>query len=538
MKFYRSKTVLSFLISASIILLSYFVFHWQYEEMDDVLMMMAASGFYTGTPDFHLVYISPLWGLLVQKLYMINENFDWYSFLLIAVHWISAATLLRILLGSFNWLTSLGIWSIWFFGFQLYVLMQLQFTTTAAVAGAAAIACFIAKPDHIKAFLAGSFLLFICALIRYQVFQICVFAFIPFLVFQFYHFRLKRSFLFPFLGFSIGLLTFFSVSLNWGYSSDWSDFQKLSKERNALIDNIGFLTTPVPQFNLEEINYTANDLNLLRAFISDDSLRVNHQTLAHLKSNLMPSPTANWAFAFKNVLTKGFNVFFIIFLSIGLILFNKENKFKLILACIFIALGFAYVVQTGSFLKLRVVNAGFLILVAIIIAQLSLTKLKTPYFSYGILIVAALFIGLKTKSALALSKKIKFENESFNQQFFMLNPLNLSIIDLGYSLNINRITPLNNNIQKSFGKNYYNTSWYAQSPVQKACLSKLGVKKVDELFINEKALLVYNERSFSSNLFVNKIEQDWGIKMVVDTLKKLNNETIVVKLTKQTNAKN
>lgn len=537
MNIFKSKIILSFAWVALIITLSFFAFEWQYEEMDDVLMMMAASGFYTGIPDLHLVYISPLWGLMLQKLYQINDLIDWYSLSFIFIHWISSSVILYILINSLGWIKGLCFWSIWFFGFQLFVLMQLQFTTTAAVAGAAAIACFISKPDCVKSLIAGSFLLLLCALIRYQVFQICVFAFAPFLVYQFIKYRFKRSFLFPLFGFAIGLIGFLSVTLHWGLSKDWKDFQKFSIERNGLIDNIGFLTTPVENYKLDEIGYSENDLHLLQAFVSDDSSRVNHQTIDHLKSSTLPSPTANWSFAFKNVMVKTFNIFFLLLLLFALFLFKNVDRIKLIISCSLILFGFVYIIQSGSFLKLRVVNSGFLILVAIIISQFALIKVKWKYFPHSLVIITVFFIGSKLNSTNKLSNKIEIENDLFKKNLNVLNQLNLPIIDLGYSLNINRIQPLKNKITNEHGTNYYNTSWYAQSPVQHGCLTKLGESNVDNLILKRNAVLIYNERSFSPDLFIKKILEDKGIKLEVDTLLRLDNQTLAVNLIQRNDEK-
>ena len=40
----------------------------QFEENDDVMMTMIANGTYSGTPDYHLVYINVLYGRVLAWL--------------------------------------------------------------------------------------------------------------------------------------------------------------------------------------------------------------------------------------------------------------------------------------------------------------------------------------------------------------------------------------------------------------------------------------------------------------------------------------
>ena len=53
----------------------------RFETNDDVVMLMISSGAYSGTPDYHLVFINVIYGLLLKGLYFILPGLEWYTIL-------------------------------------------------------------------------------------------------------------------------------------------------------------------------------------------------------------------------------------------------------------------------------------------------------------------------------------------------------------------------------------------------------------------------------------------------------------------------
>jgi hypothetical protein len=110
-----------------------------YETNDDLMMQMIASGFYTGQPDGHLVFTNILIGWTLRFLYGTWAGCNWYFIYLLAVHY-AALTAIAFLVVSRRggWFFTL-LYAGFFLIVELRVLLHLQFTTTAFLAGTAGV---------------------------------------------------------------------------------------------------------------------------------------------------------------------------------------------------------------------------------------------------------------------------------------------------------------------------------------------------------------------------------------------------------------
>ena len=105
-----------------------------YEENDDVMMCMIANGTYSGTPDYHLVYINVLYGAVLAWLYSLTTAIEWYTLAFAVLHILSMTVLSVSLLRTPNrarwerilWL--LALYVLW-----ARIICALQFTTTAGL---------------------------------------------------------------------------------------------------------------------------------------------------------------------------------------------------------------------------------------------------------------------------------------------------------------------------------------------------------------------------------------------------------------------
>jgi len=109
----------------------------RYETNDDLGMQMIASGFYTGQPSEHLVFTNVVIGWPLRVLYSLWPGSNWYFLYLTAVHY-AALTVIAFLVLSRRrgWL--FGLLYVGFFVLvETRILLKLQFTTTAFLAGTA-----------------------------------------------------------------------------------------------------------------------------------------------------------------------------------------------------------------------------------------------------------------------------------------------------------------------------------------------------------------------------------------------------------------
>ena len=139
----------------------------QYEENDDIVMCMIANGTYSGTPDYHLVYINVLYGYVLSWLYGLTTAIEWYTLSFVVLHIVSMTVICYCLLTMRNrawWERILWI-------FALYVLwariiVSLQFTTTAGLVCLAG--CVLLLRGTARSQWTGVVLVVIAALIRFM----------------------------------------------------------------------------------------------------------------------------------------------------------------------------------------------------------------------------------------------------------------------------------------------------------------------------------------------------------------------------------
>ena len=111
-----------------------FVLPMGFEENDDVVMCMIANGSYSGTPDYHLVFINVIYGHVLAWLYGITRAVEWYTLSFVILHIISMTVLAYCIVTTRN----RSRWERILWLFVLYILwariiVALQFTTTAGL---------------------------------------------------------------------------------------------------------------------------------------------------------------------------------------------------------------------------------------------------------------------------------------------------------------------------------------------------------------------------------------------------------------------
>lgn len=138
----------------------------QFEENDDVMMTMIANGTYSGTPDYHLVYINVLYGRVLAWLYSLTTAIEWYTLAFVVLHILSMTVLSYCLLTTPNrarweqvlWMGVLYI--IW-----ARIIVAMQFTTTAGLTCLAG--CVLLLRGTPRSQWAGVAMVVVAALIRF-----------------------------------------------------------------------------------------------------------------------------------------------------------------------------------------------------------------------------------------------------------------------------------------------------------------------------------------------------------------------------------
>ena len=137
-----------------------------FEENDDVMMCMIANGTYSGTPDFHLVYINVLYGAILAGLYSLTTAVEWYTLSFAILHILSMSVLAYCILTTPNrakW--ERVLWLLILYVLWARIIIAMQFTTTAGIACVAG--CMLLLRESPKARWTGVLFVIVAALVRF-----------------------------------------------------------------------------------------------------------------------------------------------------------------------------------------------------------------------------------------------------------------------------------------------------------------------------------------------------------------------------------
>jgi hypothetical protein len=176
------------LLNACLFSLAWCFFVPCYETNDDLTMQLIASGFYTGHPSEYLVFTSVLLGWPLKLLYSLWPCCNWYLAYLVGVHCAASAGIAFVVLERGRCWSALTAYVGFFLLVELRILVNLQFTTTAFLAGTAGVLLLVngLQQDRQRTFspraLCGVLLIALMITIRVQVAPLLCLIALPFLV--------------------------------------------------------------------------------------------------------------------------------------------------------------------------------------------------------------------------------------------------------------------------------------------------------------------------------------------------------------------
>lgn len=357
----KYKTLIAIIYSVLLIGLALLFLPIRFEENDDVVMLLLASGNYTGHFESNLVFINPIYGFIVSGLYRLINGVEWYTFLFIALHIISLAIIIHKVIFLKLKIVLKASLILFFSIIELNLIMYLQFTTVAMILSIAAV--LLLNFENRRNFLVSSILLFLAGLIRFEAALLILMFMIPYFVYFIYVSKTYSRFFQLFILFLLILAPRFLSDLTM--SQKWKDYNEFNRLRTKVNDNLNA--------DYSEDIYrgvcSKEDYYLLKMFFPDPS-SINSETLEQLIINI--DNTKSFSKNIKNITMQILNYkhefFLLIMLLISLILFNyhkKNNIYLLILYSFFLILILSYISIDGI-LKNRIF-IGFIISVVILI---------------------------------------------------------------------------------------------------------------------------------------------------------------------------
>lgn len=167
-----------FIFTSVFFIIAAYLLPIRFEENDDVVMLLLASGNITGTPEFFLVFINAIYGFLVSSLYKIFPFVEWYTVLFSLIHIISISIIVTQILKKQQLLViRLAFITLWYI-VEIYIIQNFQFTTTAALCSLAGIVLLSNSQNKVQIVL-GIFLFVVASLIRFEAAFLVLLIFLP-----------------------------------------------------------------------------------------------------------------------------------------------------------------------------------------------------------------------------------------------------------------------------------------------------------------------------------------------------------------------
>lgn len=188
--FQNSKALFSFGVNLLLLLCVLFFLKPLFNSGDDTLIMYSFSGGF-GVPPTELVDYSWGWhfllGLSLKELFTVYPYINWYSVLLLSIHWFSCSLIFLYFLRSFRLLNALIFYAMFFVFFEITLLLSLNFTNTSIICAIAANVMVIEKLTRSgfnKSTLIVPFaLLFVSGILRFHAWAFVEAVFVLFILF-------------------------------------------------------------------------------------------------------------------------------------------------------------------------------------------------------------------------------------------------------------------------------------------------------------------------------------------------------------------
>jgi hypothetical protein len=275
------------------------IFEPGFDTNDDAVMNMIVAGKgYGVVPDEHMVFSNVLIGLGLKTLYTHWPSFPWYGSYLWAVHFVAQTTMLYCAIRPGYTRLRLRLYLVYFATAGLYFINNLQFTSTAFMAGQSGVLLLMLAVRDLATDETS----------RWRLWRACGFAFVLLLVSS----LLRREVFYPVIGLAIptcglvalagrrplfnalaclGVLTgaFAAATACWQYNhayynvdAGWRNFYEYNKVRVKFNDEAWVRYSPETSYLFREVNWSENDFEMLNAWFFDNEQRYSLEALRHV----------------------------------------------------------------------------------------------------------------------------------------------------------------------------------------------------------------------------------------------------------------
>ncbi len=504
----KFQGIFLFLFTTALFFIIYSFFEIRFEENDDVIMALIASGKYSGTPDAHLVFSNIIYGYFLNYLYTINSTLEWYTIIQVLINIVSTSILSQFIL-KLNVLKFFKIILLAFlFSIFLAISIKLQFTYSAGILGIAG-ASLLYNNSSIYKMISGIVLLFVSSLVRFEAPLLVLLISMPLAL---VHIKSLRRILNIPSVWGVGVA--FLIILGGRYAdrssyrsdSEWDYYWDYNIDRGDINDNPNALKF---KDNLPEY-ITLGDYNLLLTAFTDAEL-FNLEVVSDIKSRL---GKVSFADKVLNV-RKLFKPYYVIWLGLMLIMafvfLNRKCSWKqlipILMYCIlFGGLSYLALEQTVKNRVFVIVFGTYIVLLPLVLEHITLKKRNMQILA-SILITLTLVLNFRTI--------FRYDGAVFPEKFNKQHELLEKYLESGNK----KITPYGTSLMLEYGNPFYMsemyyskqmffTGWLTQVPLNKGYIDSF------KFFVDGNGLYI-TKLAYKSvvDLVAESIKNNYGVNV-------------------------
>ena len=436
----------------------------RFKENDDVIMLLFASGKYSGTFEPHLVFINFIYGHFLTFLYSIYSDIEWYTLLFAILHICSSSVISWYLILKPTKPVYKYLFIFLFYIIEIRLILLFQFTSTAALVALAGI--ILIRYEKYNHRLVGVLFFIIASLIRFEAAFLVLFVAIPLFIpdiLKKNKFFITKSIAYLFTALALSIVFKYIDYQSYQQDKAWMYYQQYNIFRGQINDNPN--TDKI--FNHLPSNVTYTDYVLLLSFFPDakvidlNKIKLLNQELNQVGhkvkiSNIYPS-------------LRKYTILLLLVFILWIGCFwggcTTTNRIVLIFSLLCFLSTLCYI-SLDRELKYRVFLSA--LLPFIIVMYSSTNFFSNPIFNKVIIISACCFILLFSQRTYKIWyssynwRKLEFNQQNIIVNQYLQNESN-SIVPFANSLSIEYYSPCS--ISKSFKENQlFFSGWITNIP--------------------------------------------------------------------------
>ena len=472
-----------------------------FEENDDVMMAMIANGTYSGTPDYHLVYINVLYGWVLAALYGLTKAVEWYTLSFAVLHIIAMTCLSYCVLTTPNrarW--EKVLWLIVLYVLWTRIIVALQFTTTAGLVCVAGAMMLLRESK--KARWTGVALVVIGALIRFMAAGLVGLLMAPIIV---YTYRLNWRRYIPVVV-MLTLVVGCRVLNQYTYDRDpeWKYYRAYNQFRAQLNDNPNAYKMPSSQLP-EGID--GMDYQLLLRFIPDAE-QIDLAAIRQLSATVGEVPFKQQLLNLHRLDKYWVEVVMLLGLLVLMILTtgNKTKYIFLILYTLFVTVLMVHVSLDG-FLKNRVFLCMLMPILATDFMLLpNTTGLKRRWGIGVAMVVLSGWYSYQIYQEIVVANHNRYQWERLQQPILAFVPDGAYVTTVGTSMMMEAVNPWH---IWPFAYHKYTLGWMTCCPLNKPLGHSYRTLLRDDMYIFTE--INYTHEHSAVNRIREQIEKHYGV---------------------------